>query len=199
MKSVSISGSIRENVGKKDAKAQRKQGLVPAVLYGGEKQIPLLVKEMEMNNLIYSPEVRYVELDVEGKVYKATVQELQFHPVTDHLLHVDFLESVPERPVTIAIPVKITGTAPGVLRGGKLSKKVRKVRVRGKLEDIPEFITIDISNLDILDTIRAGEVKLEKVEMVEAPSMIIVTVLSSRNVSEAETTEEEAPAATAAE
>ena len=197
MKSVSISGSIRENVGKKDAKAQRKQGLVPAVLYGGEKQIPLLVKEVEMNNLIYSPEVKYVELNVEGKTYNATVQELQFHPVTDRLLHVDFLESVPERAVTIAIPVKITGTAPGVLRGGKLSKKVRKVRVRGKLEDIPEYITVDISGLDILDSIRAEQVKLDKVQMVEAPSMIIVSVLSSRSVSDAETTtEEEASAAT---
>ena len=195
MKSVSISGSVRENVGKKDAKAQRKQGLVPAVIYGGEKQIPLLVKESEMNNFIYSPEVRYVELNVDGKVYNVTVQELQFHPVTDRLLHVDFLEAVPQRPVTIAIPVKITGTAPGVLRGGKLSKKVRKVRVRGKLEDIPEFITVDISNMEIMDTIRAGEVKLDKVEMVEAPSMIIVSVLSSRNVSDVESTEESAEAA----
>ena len=194
MKSVSISGSIRENVGKKDAKAQRKMGLVPAVLYGGEKQLPLLVKELEMNNLIYSPEVRYVELNVEGKVYKATVQELQFHPVTDKLLHVDFLESVPQRDVTIAIPVKIIGTAPGVLRGGKLSKKVRKVRVRGKLEDIPEYITVDISNLDILDTIRAGQIQLDKVEIVDVPSMIIVSVLSSRNVSETGTGEEESAA-----
>ena len=195
MKSVSISGSVRENVGKKDAKAQRKMGLVPAVLYGGEKQIPLLVKELEMNNLIYSPEVRYVELNVDGKVYNATVQELQFHPVTDKLLHVDFLEAVPQRDVTIAIPVKITGTAPGVLRGGKLSKKVRKVRVRGKLENIPEYITVDISNLDILDTIRAGQLQLENVEIVDVPSMIIVSVLSSRNVSEAETSEEETAAA----
>lgn len=199
MKSVSISGSIRENVGKKDAKAQRKQGLVPAVIYGGEKQIPLLVREVEMNNLIYSPEVRYVELDVEGKKYNATVQELQFHPVTDRLLHVDFLESVPERPVTIAIPVKITGTAPGVLRGGKLAKKVRKVRVRGKLEDIPEFITVDISNLDIMDSIRAGQVQLDKVEMVEVPSMIIVSVLSSRTVSDTEAAEEETETTAAAE
>ncbi|MBO4282155.1 MAG: 50S ribosomal protein L25 [Bacteroidales bacterium] len=200
MKAVSISGSLRENVGKKDAKAVRKQGLIPAVLYGGEKQLPLLIQEKDMNALIYTPEVQYVELTVDNKTYKATIQELQFHPVSGRLLHVDFLEAVANRPVTIAIPVKITGTAPGVLRGGKLAKKARKVKVRGALENIPEFITVDISNLDILDSIRAGQIQLENVEVVDVPSTIIVSVLSSRNVTESETAStegEEAPAAAA--
>lgn len=192
MKAVSISGSIRENVGKKDAKAVRKQGLVPGVLYGGEKQIPLLVKELDMNALIYTPEVKYAELSVGGKTYAATIQELQFHPVTGKLLHVDFLEAVPTRPVTIAIPVKIVGTAPGVLRGGKLAKKARKVKVRGALENIPEYVTVDISQMDILDTIRAGQIKIDNVEVVDVPSTIIVAVLSSRNVTEAATEEEAA-------
>ena len=184
MKAVSISGSIRENVGKKDAKAMRRQGLVPAVLYGGEKQIPLLVKELDMNALIYTPEVKYAELTIDGKTYNATIQELQFHPVTGKLLHVDFLEAVPTRPVTIAIPVKITGTAPGVLRGGKLTQKARKIKLRGALENIPEYITVDISNLDILDTFRAGQIAIDNVEVVDVPSTIIVAVLSSRNVTE---------------
>lgn len=191
MKSVSISGSIRENVGKKDAKAMRRQGLVPAVLYGGEKQIPLMVKELDMNALIYTPEVKYAELTIDGKLYNATIQELQFHPVSGKLLHVDFLEAVPTRPVTIAIPLKITGTAPGVLRGGKLAQKARKIKLRGALENIPEFVTIDISNLDILDTFRAGQIQIDNVEVVDVPSTIIVTILSSRNVTEA-TTEEAA-------
>ncbi len=189
MKAVSISGSIRENVGKKDAKALRKQGLIPAVIYGGEKQIPVVVKENDMKALIYTPEVKYAELSVEGKVFNATIQELQFHPVTDKLLHVDFLEAVPTRPVTIAIPVKITGTAPGVLRGGKLAKKARKVKVRGMLENIPEYITVDISNLDILDSVRVGQLHIDNIEMVDAPATIIATVLSSRNVTEGESEE----------
>ncbi len=169
----------------------RMQGLIPAVLYGGEKQLPLLIKEKDMNALIYTPEVLYVELTVEDKTYKATIQELQFHPVSGKLLHVDFLESVENRPVTIAIPVKIVGTAPGVLRGGKLAKKARKVKVRGLLENIPEFITVDISEMDILDTFRAGQIQLENVEVVDVPSTIIVAVLSSRNVTESETTGED--------
>ena len=192
MKAVSISGSVRQNVGKKDAKAVRKQGLVPGVLYGGEQQIPFLVKEMDMNALIYTPEVKYAELNLEGKTYPATIQELQFHPVTGTLLHVDLLETVPNRPVTISIPVKIVGTAPGVLRGGKLAKKARKLKVRGALENIPEYVTVDISQMDILDTIRAGQIKIDNVEVVDVPSTIIVAVLSSRNVTEAATEEEAA-------
>ncbi|MBR4491996.1 MAG: 50S ribosomal protein L25 [Bacteroidales bacterium] len=194
MKAVSISGSVRQNVGKKDAKAMRKQGLVPGVLYGGEQQIPFLVKEMDMNALIYTPEVKYAELNLEGKTYPATIQELQFHPVTGKLLHVDLLEAVPTRPVTIAIPVKIVGTAPGVLRGGKLAKKARKLKVRGALENIPECVTVDISNMDILDTIRAGQIQIDNVEVVDVPSTIIVAVLSSRNVTETATEEETAAA-----
>jgi len=150
------------------------------------------VKELDMNALIYTPEVKYAELDVAGKTYQATIQELQFHPVTGRLLHVDFLEAVPTRPVTIAIPVKITGTAPGVLRGGKLAKKARKLKVRGALENIPEYVTVDISNMDIMDTIRAGQIQIDNVEVVDVPSTIIVAVLSSRNVTEAATEEETA-------
>ena len=189
MKAVSISGSIRENVGKKDAKAVRKQGLVPGVLYGGEKQIPFLVKELDMNAMIYTPEVKYAELTLDGKTYKATIQELQFHPVTGRLLHIDFLEVIPSRPVTIAIPIKITGTAPGVLRGGKLAKKARKLKVRGALENIPEYVNVDISHMEILDTIRAGQIQIDNVEVVDVPSTIIVSVLSSRNVTETVTEE----------
>lgn len=186
MKSVSISGSIRENVGKKDAKEQRKRGMIPAVIYGGEKQIPILVSENSMKAVIYTPEVMYVNLNIEGKIHDATIQELQFHPVTDRLLHVDFLESVPNRPITISIPIKIKGTAPGVLKGGKLSKKIRKIKVRGLLENIPEFISVDVSKLDIMDSICAEEIKVDNVELMEAPSMVIVSVMTSRNVSDDE-------------
>ena len=185
MKSVSISGSLRENVGKKDAKNQRKNGLVPCVLYGGDKQLPLLVEEKSFKDLIYTPEVRYVELDLEGQNYKAIVQEAQFHPVTEKLLHVDFLEVIQGKPITIDIPLHITGNSLGVMRGGKLSKRVRKLKVKGLLDDIPENITVDISNLDILDTVKIEDIQLKNISIIDIPSKVVVAILSSRNVEEA--------------
>jgi large subunit ribosomal protein L25 len=180
-----MSGSLRENVGKKDAKLQRKNGFVPCVLYGGEKQLSLLIEERSFKSLIYTPEVYYVELEVTGQSYKAIVQETQFHPVTDRLLHVDFLEIIEGKPITIDIPLRITGNSPGVMRGGKLSKRVRKLKVKGLLEHIPENITVDISNMDILDSIRIEDIKLNDIAIMDNPSKLVVTVLSSRNVEEA--------------
>ena len=175
-------GSLRENVGKKDAKNQRNSGFVPCVLYGGEKQLSLLVEEKSFKDLIYTPEVRYVELEIEGQNYKAVIQETQFHKVTEKLLHVDFLEVVDGKPVTIEIPLLVAGNSPGVMRGGKLSKRVRKLKVKGLLEDIPENITVDISNLDILDTIKVEDIQLDRISIIDIPSKVVVIILSSRNV-----------------
>jgi large subunit ribosomal protein L25 len=157
-------------------------GFIPCVLYGGEKQLPLLIEEKSFKDLIYTPEVYYAELDVEGQNYTAIVQETQFHPVTEKLLHVDFLEVVQGKPVTIDIPLRITGNSPGVIRGGKLSKRVLKLKVSGLLEHIPENITVDISNLDILDSIKIEDIQLDNISIIDNPSKVIVTVLSSRNV-----------------
>ncbi len=184
MKSVSMSGSLRKNVGKKDAKEQRNNGFIPCVLYGGEKQLPLLIEEKSFNHLIYTPEVHYVELDIDGQNHKAIIQEAQFHPVTENLLHVDFLEVVQGKPITIDIPLRITGNSPGVIRGGRLSKRVRKLKVKGLLENIPENITVDISGLDILDSVKIEDIKLDSISIIENPSKVIVTILSSRNVEE---------------
>jgi large subunit ribosomal protein L25 len=185
MKSVSMSGSLRENVGKKDAKKQRNNGLIPCILYGGEKQFPITIEEKAFKDLIYTPEVYYVDLEIDGQNYKTIVQETQFHPVSDKLLHVDFLEIIEGKPITIDIPLRITGNSPGVIRGGKLSKRVRKLKVKGLLEHIPEHITVDISSLDILDSIRIEDVKLDNITIVDNPAKVIVTILSSRNVEEA--------------
>ena len=185
MKSVSMSGSSRKNVGKKDAKEQRSQGMIPCVLYGGEKQHAILVEEKAFKQLLYTPEVQYAELDVDGQVYKAVVQDTQFHPVTEKLLHVDFLEVVEGKPITIDIPLRITGNSPGVMRGGRLSKRVRTLKVKGLLEHIPENISVDISKLDILDTIEVGNIPLENISIIDNPAKVIITVLSSRNVEEA--------------
>jgi large subunit ribosomal protein L25 len=185
MKSVSISGSIRENVGKRDAKEKRKEGLIPCVLYGGKAQQHFLVDERQFIKLLYTPEVFFVELNVDGKVCKAIVQETQFHPVTDKLLHVDFYEIIDGKPITIEIPMLVTGNSPGIMRGGKLSKRERKLKVKGLLEHIPENITVDISGLDILDVVEIKDISVSNIEIIDNPNKVVVTILSSRNVEEA--------------
>ena len=181
MKSVSISGSPRENVGKKDAKSQRRQGMVPCVIYGGNEQKLFLVEEKQFAKLLYTPEVRFVELELDGKVTKAIVQDTQFHPITDKLLHVDFLEVVDGKPITIEITFKVKGTSPGVLKGGSLKKRVRKIKVRGLLENIPEEITADISGLDINQFIKIGDLSLDNLTIVDNPNKVIVIVNPTRN------------------
>jgi large subunit ribosomal protein L25 len=185
MKSVSMSGSLRENVGKKDAKAQRTQGFIPCVIYGGKEQLQFVVEEAQFQHLLFTPEVKYVELEVGGKKFEAIVQATQWHPITDQLLHVDFLEVIEGKAITIGIPLKITGTSPGVLRGGKLVKKMRKLTVKGLLKDIPEEITVDISNLEINEMIKVGDISLPNLTFIENPGAIIINIASTRNVVEA--------------
>ena len=184
MKSVSMSGSLRENVGKKDAKAQRSQGFIPCVIYGGKEQLQFVVEETQFRQILFTPEVKYAELEVSGKKFEAVIQATQWHPVTDKLLHVDFLEVVEGKPVTIGIPVIITGTSQGVLRGGRLVKKMRKLTVKGLLKHIPEVITVDISNLEINDMIKVSDLVMPNLTFVENPNTVIVSVASTRNVVE---------------
>ena len=189
MKSVSISGSLRENVGKKDARAQRNQGLIPCVIYGGKDQKMFVVDERQFKNLLYTPEVRYAEVNIDGDVRKAIVQETQFHAITDKLMHVDFLEVVDGKPITIEIPLKITGTSPGVLKGGLLKKRVRKLKVRGLLENIPEEVVSDISNLEINDMTKIGDVHIDNLEIVDNPNKVIIQVVPTRGSAAAATEE----------
>jgi len=184
MKSVSISGSLRENVGKKDAKAQRRQGFIPCVIYGGKEQKTFTVDEKQFKDLLYTPEVKFAEINISGTTYTAIVQASQYHPITDKLLHVDFLEVVDGKPITIELPMKITGSAPGVLKGGFLHRRVRKLKVRGLLKDIPEFITADISKLEINDAIKVGDLHVDNLTFVERPTKITVAVTPTRNVIE---------------
>ena len=189
MKSVSISGSLRENVGKKDARAQRNQGMIPCVIYGGKDQKMFVVDERQFKDLPYTPEVRYAEVNIDGDVRKAIVQETQFHAITDKLMHVDFLEVVDGKPITIEIPLKISGTSPGVLKGGLLKKRVRKLKVRGLLENIPEEVVSDISNLEINDMTKIGDVHIDNLEIVDNPNKVIIQVIPTRGSAAAATEE----------
>lgn len=198
MKSVSISGSRRENVGKKDAKLQRNNGMIPCVLYGGKEQKIFVVEERQFAKLLYTPEVNYVELTIDGVATTAIVQDSQFHPITDKLLHVDFLEVVDGKPITIDIPFKITGTSPGVLKGGFLKKRVRKLKVRGMLQNVPECIIADISNLDLNDMIKVSDIAVENLTIVDNPNKVLVMVNPTRNSAAAESAEGDGEEATEA-
>lgn len=194
MKSVAMSGSLRANVGKKDAKQLRTQGQVPCVLYGGKEQVAFSVDERQFTPLVYTPDVNVVKLDLNGKAFEAVLQELQTHPVTDKIIHADFVEVVPGKPVTLSLPVKTTGTAPGVKAGGKLLKKLRRVSVKGTIDKMPDNITIDISNMNIGNAVLVRDMNIEGLTFLDPSNATIVTCQVTRNVAE----EEPAKGATAA-
>lgn len=180
MKSVSISGSPRANVGKQDATALRNQEKVPCVLYGGKEQVHFSALLSEFRHLIFTPDAHVVELTIGDKKYNAILQEAQYHPVGDQLLHADFLEVVPGKPVTMNIPVRTTGTSPGVRAGGKLNKKLRTLKVRGLVEKMPDTIDISIEKLEIGDGVRVGDIKIDGLTFLNAPNVTVVSVQTTR-------------------
>ena len=180
MKKVSISGSPRENVGKKDAKLNRKLALIPCVLYGGKEQMTFTVGEKPLMKLICSPEVYTVDLNLGKKTVNCVIKETQFHPVTDKVIHVDFLEIFENKPVIIEIPIKLVGTAPGVLSGGKLQTKIRKLKVRGFYTKLPDYIDINISSLEIGSTVKVSEIKIDGIEFLDNPNGVIAMVKLTR-------------------
>jgi large subunit ribosomal protein L25 len=182
MKSVSISGSPRVNVGKTDATALRNAKQVPCVLYGGKEQVHFSVLEADFKNLIYTPSVNTVNLDIAGKKYNAILQEAQFHSVKDNLLHVDFLEIIAGKPVTMNIPVRTTGTSPGVRNGGKLNKKLKTLRVKGLVEKMPDTIDVAIDNLEIGQGVRVSDIKLDGLTFLNAQNITVVSVQITRAV-----------------
>ena len=180
MKTVSLSGSLRENVGKKDAKALRKAEMVPCVLYGGDEQVHFATEAKNFKKILFTPECFIINLNVGGKSYNAILQDVQYHPVTDNVLHADFLLVKEDKPITVTLPLSIEGSAPGVMRGGKLKQPIRKLKVSGLAKDLPEVIKIDISKLNILDSIKVRDLNIEGVNMVTPGYQVIVEVRAAR-------------------
>lgn len=191
MKAISLSGSPRANVGKTDAKALRREGKVPCVLYGGEQQIHFSAKETDFKPLLFTPEVHTVNLNIDGKEFKAILQEVQFHPIKDTLLHADFLEINEVKPIVISIPVKVKGNSVGVRAGGKLAVKLRKMKVRGLLNDLPDNIEIDITNLEIGQSVKVAEIQsmYDKLQFLDASNVAVVSVSATRASRSAEAAE----------
>ncbi|MCD4683398.1 MAG: 50S ribosomal protein L25/general stress protein Ctc [Bacteroidales bacterium] len=180
MKTVSMSGALRAHVGKKDAKKHRKEGKVPCVLYGGKEQIHFTIEEKAFAKILFTPEIYILKLNIDGKEYDAILQDIQYHPVSDKVLHADFLELIPEKPFIIGIPLILKGTAPGVIGGGKLHKKLRKLTVKGLADDIPEDITIDIGKMEIGDSVQVKDLKIDNIELLDIQNSVVVSVKTSR-------------------
>ena len=161
MKTASLSGSLRENVGKKGSSAIRKSGSIPGVLYGGTDQTHFTVEENSINKLVFSPDVFYIELDIDGKKVNCILQDIQFHPVTDRIVHIDLLEVVPGKEVRVNLPLRSEGTAEGVTNGGRIATLFRRVPVKGLIEKIPEAVTVDISPLIIGSTVRVRDLNID--------------------------------------
>lgn len=180
MKSISIKGTKREVVGKKDAKKLRAEELVPGVLYGGEEPIHFYAPEKEFKPLIYTPNVYLVDLDIDGTVYQSIIQDSQFHPVEEKLLHVDFLRTAESKPVKIEVPIKIEGFAKGIRKGGKLKQNLRTLKVKALVKDLPDTININVDDLDLGQTIKVGALQRDNIEFLNAKAVPIVAIIATR-------------------
>lgn len=180
MKTAQLSGSLRVNVGKKDATALRNAGRVPCVLYGTGEQSHFHVKLNDIEKIVYSPEVYQIELDIEGKKANGIIRELQQHPVTDKIQHVDFFELTDNKTITVGLPVRITGSSPGVMSGGKLMQVFRRLRCNGLAKLLPDVITLDISNLQIGQSIRVKSIEIPGVTFLDPANAVVVSVKMAR-------------------
>ncbi len=186
MKSFAISGSRRENVGKRDAKELRYEGKVPAVLYGGDNQIHFAVSAADLKGLVYTPDVHFVDIDVEGTKAQAVLQDIQFHPLNEQILHVDFLRVNESKPFVMEIPIKLTGTSPRVKMGGKLIQKLRKLRVKAFAKDMPQYVEVGIEVLELGKSVRVGDLSFDKFQVTNNTDDTIVSVVMSRALKQAE-------------
>jgi large subunit ribosomal protein L25 len=181
MKSITIKGSQRESVGKVSTKALRNAGKVPCVLYGGDKALHFSADELSFSKIVYTPNVYTALIELEnGEKYKAILQDIQFHPVTDKILHIDFYQLHDDKEVTMDIPVKLEGNAPGIVAGGNLRFPYRKLKVRALPADLPDFITGDISKLEIGDKLYVTELKNDKYSILHPDNTVVAQVRVSR-------------------
>lgn len=187
MKEISLSGKKRTDVGKKSTKQLRKEGRVPCNMYGekvGENGLPealaFSVAAADLRKIVYTPHIYVVNLDIDGEPHKAVLKELQFHPVTDAIQHIDFYEINDTKPITIGIPVRLNGHAQGVREGGRINLSIRKINVTAPYKAIPEVLDIDVTNLRLGKSIKVGELSFEGLEIATSPEVIVCSVKTTR-------------------
>jgi large subunit ribosomal protein L25 len=176
MKSVVIKAIKREATGKKDSKKLRVDGFVPCVLYGGKEPVHFYADFKDFRHIIYTPNVYIIELDIEGQIHNAIIQDTQWHPVEEQLLHVDFLLVNENKPVRVNIPVHTVGLAKGIKQGGKLKSNLRKLKVKAFAKYLPDTIEIDVENLEIGQSIKVGDLNIENLEFLDSKFNVVVAV-----------------------
>ena len=187
MQEIVVNGQKRTETGKKASKLMRKEGLVPCNMYGekkGENGLPeamsFAVSMAELRKVVYTPHIYVINLNIDGESHTAVLKELQFHPVTDALLHVDFYEVNDQKPITIGIPVRLNGLAQGVRDGGRINLSIRKINVTAPYQIIPEHLDIDVTNLKLGKSIKVGELSFEGLEIATPAEVIVCSVKATR-------------------
>ncbi|WP_435314405.1 50S ribosomal protein L25/general stress protein Ctc [Cellulophaga fucicola] len=199
MKSITITGSQRESVGKKATKALRNAGMVPCVVYGGKQPLHFSAPELAFKDLVYTPNAHTVVIDLEnGEKVNAVIQDIQFHPVSDRIIHVDFYQLFDDKAVTMDIPVRLVGNSPGVRNGGRLLFRKRKLTIKALPAKLPDFFDIDINKLKIGGNIAVSSLLNDEFSILHPENTVVVQVKSSRNVVAADDDEEEEGEATEA-
>lgn len=186
MQTFDIKGTKRECGGKKAAKQLRREGNVPCIVYGGEKEITFSVPEVDFRGLIYTPNIYLVNLNIDGTEMKAVLKDIQFHPISEKILHVDFLQIFDDKPVTIGIPLNITGHSEGVKAGGKLQIEMRKLNVKGLPANLPDRLDVDITTLGLGQVIKVSTLHYDNLEILNAKTAVVAAVKSTRAAKAAE-------------
>ncbi len=199
MKEIDVTGKKRDILGKKSAKHLRKEGLIPCNLYGEAKDESGAPKALaftcpmnELRKIVYTPHIYVINLHIDGEAHTAILKELQFHPVTDALLHVDFYEVNDQKPITIGIPVKLTGLAQGVRDGGRMNLSIRKINVTAKYQEIPEHLDIDVTSLKIGKSIKVGDLHFEGLEMATGKEVVVCSIKATRKSAAASSSDADA-------
>jgi large subunit ribosomal protein L25 len=180
MKSISIKGSERESVGKVATKAVRNAGMVPCVIYGGSQPVHFQAETKAFKSLVYTPNAHTVAIDLDGKTYNAILQDIQFHPVTDAILHIDFFQLSDDKEIIMEVPVKITGTSPGVLLGGVLNLNQRRLKVKALPKNLPDFVEANISELQMGNKLYVTKLAADNYKLMHPDNTVVAQVKISR-------------------
>lgn len=180
MKTIRLIGEPRTDLGTSASRQLRKDGKVPCVLYGGKEHLNFTVYRDDFKNLVYTPNTYLVQIELGDKKYKAMLKDIQFHPVNDLINHVDFLEVSDDKPISIGIPVRVTGNSPGVRAGGKLMVKIKKLKVKGLIANMPDDIEVNIDNVEMGKSIKVGEISVDNLELLDAAANAILSVVATR-------------------
>jgi large subunit ribosomal protein L25 len=180
MKSITIKGSERESVGKVATKALRNAGAVPCVLYGGDQTVHFSAEEIAFKNLVYTPNAHTVVIDLGSKTFDAVLQDIQVHPVSDKILHIDFFQLFADKEVTMEVPVKVTGTSPGVLGGGILNLNTRKLKVKALPKNLPDFVEANISEMEMGNKLYVTKLVTDNFKLLHPENTVVAQVRISR-------------------